>query len=308
MPKPPMPLPIYIAGPTASGKSLLALELARRLSGEIISVDSMQVYIGMDIGTAKPTKAEQQQIPHHLIDVVSVTQQFDAAKFVELAQKAEREIRQRGNLPIYCGGTGLYFNALIHGLGSAPPSDSLLRQELEQTPLQLLLQELKAKDPLTFEQIDRHNPRRIIRAVEVIRLTNKPFSQSRSSWQGAPPPGVWIGLSPPRPLLAQRINARVDDMFQAGLVEETRRLLQQGLLENKTALQALGYRQVVDFLQGNCSLDTAREQTKIKTRQFAKRQLTWFRRQLSLFWLEPGSQTLDQVLGLYHAGLSLKGK
>src|SRR5215472_1992673 len=169
--------PLLLAGPTAVGKSEVALLLAERLGGEIISVDSMQVYRGMDIGTAKPSASDRSRVPHHLLDIVDITQPFDAAQFVKLATQAVLDIHKRGRTPIFCGGTGLYFKAFLEGLGDATPADEKLRAELEKTPLENLLEELRERDPSTFEKIDRQNPRRIIRAVEVIRLTGKKFSE-----------------------------------------------------------------------------------------------------------------------------------
>jgi tRNA dimethylallyltransferase len=283
------PLPIFLVGPTASGKSALALALAEKIGGEIISVDSMQVYRGLDIGTAKPNPEERALVPHHLIDVVDLTEPFDAARFVELARRAEADIRARQRVPIFCGGTGLYFKAYLQGLGSAPPSDANLRAELEATPLDQLLHELSQRDPVTFERIDRQNPRRVIRALEVIRLTGKPFSEQRADWQ--PPsalnsqPSTLLGLQRAPADLHSRINTRVDEMFARGLVEETRALLSCGLEQNKTAKQGIGYRQVVEHLRGERSLAETIELVKNKTRQFAKRQMTWFRRQLSVEWI-----------------------
>ena len=293
--------PIFLAGPTAVGKSEIALLLAEKLGGEIISVDSMQVYRGLDLGTAKPGTAERQCVPHHLIDVVDLTAPFDAAKFVELAQKAVAEIQSRNRTPIFCGGTGLYFKAFLDGLGEAPPADEKLRAVLEAAPLADLLHELEQRDLATFAQIDRQNPRRVIRAVEVIRLTGKPFSEQRARWGEAPdepPPATpgSRGRSPHQPMffglcrvsedLHTRINARVDQMFAAGLVVETRRLLMYGLEQNKTAMQAIGYRQVVEHLRGARPLKETIELVKSKTRQYAKRQMTWFRKHAQVQWME----------------------
>src|SRR6185312_2112571 len=173
---------IFLAGPTAVGKSEIALLLAEKMGGDIISVDSMQVYRGLDIGTAKPSAAERTRVPHHLIDVVDLTEAFDAAQFVRRAVAAVAEIQSRGRVPIFCGGTGLYFKAFLEGLGDTPPADEKLRAELESAPLSELLAELAEKDPPTYEKIDRQNPRRVIRAIEVIRLTGKPFSAQRAAW------------------------------------------------------------------------------------------------------------------------------
>ena len=279
-------LPILaVAGPTAVGKSDVALLLAERLPGEIISVDSMQVYRGLDVGTAKPTLAERRRVPHHLIDVVEITDSFDAARFVEHARRLIPEIQDRDRVPILCGGTGLYFKALLAGLGETPPGQPELRAQLEQIPLPQLLEELAARDPRTFERIDRHNLRRVVRAVEVIRLTGKPFSEQRAGWLNSPleslvPQSRFFGLSRTPTDLHARIEKRVEKMFQLGLVEETQRLLDLGLRENRTALQAIGYRQVTDHLDGKCSLPDTVAMVKQRTRQLAKRQMTWFRRQM----------------------------
>jgi len=294
---------IVIAGPTAVGKSAVALRLAERLNGEIISVDSMQVYRGMDVGTAKPSREERARVAHHLLDVVDVRERFDAARFVWHATAARAEIEARNRLPILCGGTGLYFNALLQGLGGAPAGSPALRASLEATPLEALLEELAAADPEAFARIDRQNPRRVIRALEVIRLTGKPLSAAQAEWRrdAAPaPPGAFC-LFRPAEDLHERIHQRVDRMFRGGLVEETRALLDQGLAENPTAMQALGYRQVVEHLRGDYGLPEAIERVKARTRQFARRQLNWFRRQMNLAWipLDPGQneeQTADRLV------------
>lgn len=294
------PRPLLIAGPTAVGKSAVALRLAEILDGEIISVDSMQVYRGLDIGTAKPTGAERARVPHHLIDVVALTTLFDAAQFVKRANAAVAAIQARGKVPILCGGTGLYFRAWLEGLGEAPPAAATLRAELAVTPLADLLRELERDDPVTFARIDRRNPRRVIRAVEVIRLTGKPFSVQRAAWRarsdGCPPAlakavpepargAAAFGLARAPDDLRQRIDARVDQMFADGLVEETRRLLAQGLAQNPTARQAIGYRQVLEHLRGERALPATVALVKTRTRQFAKRQMTWFRRQMQIQWV-----------------------
>jgi len=283
--------PVLIAGPTAVGKSEVALLLAEKLNGEIISVDSMQVYRGLDIGTAKPSSEERRRVPHHLIDVASLTESFDAARFAQRAIAETKKIQQRGRVPILCGGTGLYFKAYLQGLGEAPPSDAPLRARLERTPLADLLEDLQRLDPATFQTIDRSNPRRVVRAIEVIRLTGKPFSIQRAAWDGGSGKRsgsdrvVCFGLARETEDLRRRIDARVDTMFAGGLVEETQQLLEQGLAANRTAMQAIGYRQVVEHLRGERPLAETLALVKTRTRQFAKRQMTWFRRQLELIWL-----------------------
>jgi tRNA dimethylallyltransferase len=287
------PRPIFLAGPTAAGKSAVALALAQRLGGEIISVDSMQVYRGLDIGTAKPGREELQRVRHHLIDVAGLEESFDAARFVRLAQAAVAEIQARAHVPIFCGGTGFYFKAFREGLGEAPAADAALRSELEAQPLAGLLAELEKSDPVTFQRIDRQNPRRVIRAVEVIRLTGKPFSGQRAAWREADggEGGCFFGLTRPAGELRERIVRRVEEMFARGLVAETEALLERGLEKNPTAMQALGYRQVVEHLRGRRTLAETMELVKIRTRQFAKRQFTWFRRQMRLDWISLEGQS-----------------
>jgi tRNA dimethylallyltransferase len=288
--------PIFIAGPTAVGKSEIALALAEKTGGEIISADSMQVYRGLDIGTAKPPPAERARVPHHLVDICNLTENFDAAQFIRLAQKAVEEIQSRNKIPIFCGGTGLYFKAYLSGLGEAPATNLDLRAELEASSFESLLRELRERDPAAYEKIDKQNPRRVIRAVEVIRLTGKKFSEQRAEWkvgssrcddrtaQRAVPTFYCFTRQPAD--LHTRIHARVDAMFTRGLVDETRTLLKHGLGQNKTAMQAIGYRQVVEHLRGERPLAETIEMVKSRTRQFAKRQLTWFRRQLGPEWIE----------------------
>jgi tRNA dimethylallyltransferase len=319
------PCPVFIAGPTAAGKSAIALALAEKIGGEIITVDSMQVYRGLDIGTAKPTEEECARVPHHLLDVCDLTAPFDAAKFVHLAQNAVAEIQSRGRTPIFCGGTGLYFKAYLEGLGDAPPGDEKLRAELEAMSPAELLTELRQRDPAAYEKIDKQNPRRVVRAVEVIRLTGRKFSEQRAEWKtsasnedgglkmedGKPRVQPSPIFNPPSsPLLCftrspedlhRRINVRVDEMFRLGLVDETRELLKHGLAENKFAMQAIGYRQVAAHLRGERGLTETIELVKIKTRQFAKRQLTWFRRHGNCEWIElqPDETAIKAVAKLF---------
>ena len=278
---------IYITGATASGKSALAMRLANRLGGEIISVDSMQVYCGLNIGTAKPSAQEQNEIQHHLIDVAQLSEAFDAAQFVSLAQQALKIIWKRGRVPIFCGGTGLYFRALIEGLGESPPGDESLRDELAQMPIESLVTELSIKDPEAAKQVDLKNSRRLLRAIEVIRLTGRPYSEQRIGWNNVDKaPQNLFCISRDVDVLNQRIHKRVDEMFNQGLVEETQTLIKKGLRNNRNACQALGYRQVLDLLDGKLDLENVVQQVKTKTRQFAKRQRSWFRNQMKCKFLE----------------------
>lgn len=290
--------PIIIAGATASGKSDAALALAERVGGEIVSVDSMQVYRGLDIGTAKPSLEERARAPHHLIDVVELSESFDAARFVAMAGEAMGAIQARGRVPILCGGTGLYFNALRSGLGSAPAPDSELRATLEATSTEELLSELARVDFATFDEIDLQNRRRIVRAVEVYRLTGRPFSSMRASWGDMPKgwQGRAFGIVRDRADLVGRIERRVDGMLAKGLVEETRGLLGRGLERNATAMQAIGYRQVVEHLRGEIGPIGMRDRILIKTRQFSRRQGTWFRGQMDLDWLEVGMRETGEEI------------
>jgi tRNA dimethylallyltransferase len=292
---------IFIAGPTAVGKSEIAVALAEKIGGEIISVDSMQVYRGLDIGTAKPDAATQKKIRHHLIDVCDLSEPFDAAKFVQLANRAVAESLSRNKIPIFCGGTGLYFKAFLVGLGDAPPADMKLRAELEVTLLKTLLEELRERDPVAYESIDKQNPRRVIRAVEVIRTTGKPFSSQRADWNRPKTATETLYLlNRSAEDLHQRINVRVDEMFRRGLVDETRKLLKHGLAENRNAMQSIGYRQVVEHLRGERDLAGTVELVKIRTRQFAKRQLTWFRRYGNCEWVQlKPKETTEEILESY---------
>lgn len=312
------PDPIFLGGPTAVGKSEVALRLAERVDGEIITVDSMQVYRGLDIGTAKPNASERRRVPHHLIDVVDLTAQFDAAQFVKLAREAKEAIVGRNKTPIFCGGTGLYFKAYLEGLGQAPAADPALRAELEQRPLAMLEAELKERDPVMFEHIDRLNRRRLIRALEVVLLSGQPYSKQRAQWRGtrcqgaadvnvSSPQngGLFFGLERRAEDLRQRIEDRVDRMFERGLVAETERLLSQGLDKNRTAQQAIGYKQVTEYMRGERSLAETKELVKVRTRQFAKRQRTWFRRQLAIDWVligdgDDADTVTDQLLVRLH--------
>lgn len=256
----------------------------------------MQIYRGLDIGTAKPTFAERARVPHHLIDTLDLTETCDAARFRELALIARTDIESRGKRALFCGGTGLYFNALAFGVGTAPAPDPAVRAELERTPLLALLEELHRLDPEAWERIDRQNPRRVIRALEIVRTTGHTVLAARHDWRKNPPEGIWLGLARERADLHARIDDRVDRMFADGLVQEVQSLLSRGLAENRTALQAIGYRQVVEYLRGTHDLASTVTLIKQKTRQYARRQITWFTRQLELRWIQAApNEPLDSL-------------
>lgn len=291
---------IVIVGPTASGKSALAMQLALRFGCEIVSGDSMCIYRGMDIGTAKPSLSDRQQVPHHLIDIRNPGEDFSVVDFQRLAGDAITDINQRGKIPILVGGTGLYVQALLEGYKFNPTPRTELRSELEncaeaEAETVSLHQQLTAVDPAAAERIHPHDRKRILRALEVVTVDQ----QSISSEKSADAPEMLFdclvfGLSLDRQELYQRINARVDMMLNAGLVDEVRTLLGNGLTVNSTALQAIGYKELVSYLHGASSLQEAADQIKQSSRRYAKRQLTWFRRMSYIRWL---SQTSEETSG-----------
>lgn len=257
--------------------------MARRLDAEIISLDSMAVYRGMDIGTAKPTLSERQQIIHHLIDIADPDQDFSVTEFVRLAAAAATSIVEHGRTPLFVGGTGLYLRSILRGIFEGPEADWDLRRRLEQKARELgsqwLHDQLAACDPATAARLHLNDMRRIIRALEVFALTGQPISddQHHRPRPAHERPRVVVWLEPPRNWLRERIDRRVDLMMEAGWLDETHRLMQHNPPPGRTARQALGYRELIDHLQGRMTLDTAVGQIKIATRQFAKRQHTWFR-------------------------------
>lgn len=249
----------------------------------------MQVFRGLDVGTAKATAAEQAGVRHHLIDVVDPGEPFDSARWLALAKAAFDEVRRRGRVAVFCGGTGLYFNAWFRGLDAPAPSDPAVRAELESLPLAELLRELEALDPGTFARIDQRNPRRVVRALEIIRLTNEPIARPvpQADPEGAAGGATTIVVLRRTPEdLRARIDWRVDQMFRDGLVEEARGLMERGLGQDRTAMQAIGYRQVVEHLRGERDLASTIALVKTRTWQFARRQMTWFRHQLPVTWLD----------------------
>ena len=286
---------IVIAGPTAVGKSALALRLAQQLDGEIISGDSMCVYQGLDIGTAKPSASEQKLVPHHLIDIRQPTEPFSVVDFQQLAAAAIDEVNRRGKLPILVGGTGLYIQALLEGYQFNPTPITTLRDDDESTDT--LYERLNERDPPTAGRIHPNDRKRILRALEVITTENQPLSRDKAAQLQFN--GLVFGLTMERQALYQRIDQRVDQMVEQGLLAEVDALLSKGLAANATALQAIGYKEFIAALQNNLPLETAIEQVKLASRRYAKRQLTWFRRMSYLEWIEIGeTTTMDMALVL----------
>ncbi len=269
---------IAIAGPTASGKTKLAIEMAQQLDTEIISADSRLVYKGFDIGTAKPTKAEQELVKHYLIDVVEPEVDYSVADFADEARKIIDEIHSRGKVPIIAGGTGLYFRILLENYDlprlEANPS---LRAELEERDVDDLYNELLILDPKAAEKIHKNNKVRVIRALEVCKILNKPFSEAIGLKESEYDVEWIFPQIESREVLYDRINKRVDIMIAGGLIDETKYLLSKhGRIKN--LVNTIGYQEIIQYLDGVCDLDTAIEEIKQNTRRYAKRQLTWFRR------------------------------
>ena len=293
---------ICIAGPTASGKTALAVELAKELNGEVISCDSMQIYKRMDIGTAKPTIEEMQGIPHHMIDVAEPDEDFSVSKYCEMASPIIDNIVARGKTAIIAGGTGLYMDSLIKGNDFAPFPATGHRERLEEklaaVGLDTLIAELAAIDPDAVARSQR-NPRRIIRALEVYYETGETITSHNLKTQTIPPKydPLWLGLDfDPRALLYARIDLRVGLMLEMGLEKEIRDLLSSGINPRCTAMQAIGYKEFVAALDGQCTIDEAADEVRLSSRRYAKRQLTWFRRNKKMHWLtrfpEEGSEEI----------------
>ncbi len=288
---------LVILGATASGKSDLALAAARAAGGEILSVDSMAVYRHMDIGTAKPSPADRQSVPHHLIDLVEPDQTFAVAQFVELADTVITDAAARGVPLVATGGTPLYYKSLFEGIFDGPGADETIRDRLRELSGQQLHEQLKLVDPSTAQRLHPNDTRRLIRALEVYEITGKPISFFQQQWNrpAARHQALWVGLDWDREVLSRRINARVRAMLDAGWLDEVRGLLEQYPQLSRTAAEATGYAELIAHLQGRCSLDEAAEQIKIATRQLARRQMKWFRRFPNVHWL-PGDRPADANL------------
>ena len=293
--KPVKPRVVAIVGPTAVGKSALALELAEAFAaegapGEIINADALQVYRGLDIGTAKPAAEEQRRVPHHLIDILDPEERYSAGQFAERAREAIDDIEGRGGTPIVVGGSGLYFRALFSGLSPIPPGDPKVRAELEERlareGLEALQAELLTLDPATAERLGTGDTQRVLRALEVARVSGRPLSEwiARQPFGSRELPVTAVGLTLPRSILYDRIESRVARMFEAGWIDEVRELIERGISPESPAFQAIGYRQIAGYLRGLMNREEAMVDIARSTRRFAKRQLTWFRKEKKVCW------------------------
>jgi tRNA dimethylallyltransferase len=313
-----------IVGPTAVGKTEIALALAEETGAEIISADSMQVYRGMDIGTAKPTPDERARVPHHLIDVADPKEEFSAGRFVQLADEAIEDITRRGKIPLVVGGTGMYIRALTEGLFEGPGADFALREELmdaERKEPGALYNILKNTDPKAAEKIHPLDIRRTIRALEVFQKSGKPISESQSQWgakgsdrgsdRGADRRGRYdckiAGLTMPRPELYRRIDERVEKMFKIGLLGEVKALRDKGCTREMPSMHALGYKQLLAHLDGELGLDEAARLIKRDTRHYAKRQYTWFNGQEGVQWVDISDKNLASSMDSVKKALDISG-
>jgi len=297
------PRPVYLVGPTGVGKSAAALALAERIPLEIVSADSMQVYRGLDILSAKPSRDDRARVPHHLVDILDVTQPFSAAAFRRLAQQAIVDIRRRKKLPLVVGGTGLYVKALADGIFDAPEAASETRNQLlaeaKRSGPEQLHARLAEVDPEAAGRIAQHDVQRLVRALEVYETTGRPISAHQTEWD-RPQPCLMLCLRLPREELYRRIEARVDAMFDAGVVEEVERLVEAGIEQSPTAMQAIGIAELIGALRGKHSLDEAKRLIKTHTRRYAKRQLTWFRKDARITWHDVEASN-SHVAALAHA-------
>lgn len=296
---------IAVAGPTASGKSELALQLAKRLNGEIVCMDSMQIYRRMDIGTAKPTQEEQTAIPHHMLDIIEPTDSYAVADYARDAEKVILEIIGRGKLPILTGGTGLYLKALMHGLSlGGAGSDEKLREKLNAIALEpqgrMRLHGMLAKvDPVSAQKLHPNDVRRIVRALEVFELTGSPISQQKHEETDRPFSILPIAIDISRDVLFQRLEKRVHLMMQTGLLNEVKALLESGVTREMQSMQGIGYKELIPVVEGNCQKEDAIWQIILNTRHYAKRQGTWLRTEPQTVWIsQTGEERMKTALSL----------
>lgn len=293
---------IILTGPTAAGKTALSVQLAKRIGGEIISADSMQVYRGMDIGSAKVTPEEMQGVPHHLIDVLEPSQEFNVYTFQQMAKNAMEKIYERGHIPIVVGGTGFYIQALLYDIDfTEEEGDTAYRKELEcfaqEHGAKALYERLQQVDPISAQIIHENNEKRVIRALEYYHLTGEPISKHNETQRQRTSPYEfrYFVLTMNREKLYQRIEQRVDLMLEQGLVDEVRSLQAQGHVRSEVAMQGLGYKEILDYLSGEITLEEAVYRIKRDTRHFAKRQLTWFRRERDVIWMDYDTVEMSQA-------------
>lgn len=284
---------IILTGPTAVGKTKASIALAKKIGGEIISADSMQVYKHMDIGSAKIRPEEQEGIPHYLIDVLEPWEEFHVVRFQQMALQAVERIRKNGHIPIVVGGTGFYIQALLYHIDfSKGPEDSAFRQKLEKAAKEqgpeILHKELEQVDPVSALKIHPNNVKRVIRALEFYRLTGRRISEHNEAERArvSPYDFRYFVLTDNRSRIYERIDRRVDQMMKDGLLEEVRALKQMGLKKGMVSMQGLGYKELLEFLDGACTLEEAVYRIKRDTRHFAKRQLTWFKRERDVIWID----------------------
>ena len=295
---------IAVAGPTASGKTAAAVRLCQEIGGEVVSCDSMQIYRGMDIGTAKPTLAERGGVPHHMLDIIEQTEVFSVSAFRERAGAVIEDILSRGRQPVLCGGTGLYIDALTRPMAFSEESSEEVRDALKKiaaepdgrSRLHAMLAEV---DPDSARRLHENDVRRVIRAIEIYRLTGRTMTEQMALDRARE--GDWrvklFALEWPREALYERIDRRVDQMIEAGLVEEVRRLMERGVPPETTAMQALGYKEIAAALEKRCTLNEAIEAIKLGTRHYAKRQMTWLRRDGRAIWIQALGKTPDEIAG-----------
>lgn len=294
---------IIIAGPTASGKSSLAISLAQRLDGEIISVDSRQCFKKIDIGTAKPSKENLEKVPHYNVSVLDLTDEDTVADFKKRSDRYAREIESRGKAVIYCGGSTLHLQSLIKPLDDIPDSDSenikMLTQTAEKKGLEYLFDQLKDVDPEYSQKMDGLNRQRIIRALDVWHQTGKPFSSFHSEDTIKLPDGMhFFALHHPRKILHRRISERTDQMIEEGLVEETKKLLDEDFSRDLQAFNTVGYKQVIQFLDGEISKGQMIKDIKTATRRYAKRQITWLRRWPFVEWVDVHERNQEEIVDI----------
>lgn len=290
---------IIIGGPTGIGKTAVAIRIAQRFGGTIVNADSMQIYRKMDTGTAKPTPEEQALVKHHLIDIINPDQPFDAVRFADMAGKIIIQLVEKQMLPLVVGGTGLYIKALTHGLFRENSSDPEIRKELHQIAethgSEYLYRNLKQVDPTTADRLHPNDIFRIIRALEVYRVTGAPISDFHNThgFSDRPYRTLKIGLDMDRKILYDRINSRVEAMIDEGLVAEVKQLLAMGYSAELKSMQSIGYRHMADFIEGRLEWDEALDTMKRDTRRYAKRQLTWFRKDAEMIWFHP--EQVDEI-------------